>query len=277
MPNSDDSINYEVVRKYFDGAADGASAAASFMAHGQDLPAATMRYRLERERRTISDWLAAVPKSSAVLDLGCGAGAWTTTFADRYAHVTAIEGSRSMVEAARRNTRNATNVEILEGDVRVDVPERKFQLAFLGGLCMYLNDDDVVALLRALKERLIPDGPIVLRESTVPGKRRTLSGEYQVVYRSVGDYHLLFAQAGFSDVDTRRNYAYTSMEIAIELVGARRKWLSFLPRQSPLLGAMTWWCLRLASPVSFWALPRVFARLGIAWPSLQNHFFRLTT
>jgi hypothetical protein len=65
------------------------------------------------------------------------------------------------------------------------------------------------------------------------------------------------------------------MEIAIELVEMRRKWLRFLPRNSALLGAMTWWALRFTYPVSLWAMPRAFDRLHVAWPKLQNHFFRL--
>ncbi len=277
MPSAKNSIDYEVVRRYFNDAADGASVAASYMAHGHDLPPDAVRYRFEVERRTIADWLDEVPKSANVLDAGCGAGAWTTVFADRYARVFAIDSSSSMVEAARQHTRNAPNVEITEGDVRVDLPDREFQLAYLGGLCMYLNDDDVVALLSDLKDRVRGTGAIVLRESTVLRKRRAATGHYQAEYRTVGDYDELFARVGFSRVETRRNYGYTSMEIAIELVGARRRWLSFLPRQSTLLGAITWWCLRLTSPVSFWAVPRALERLNVAWPSLQNHFFRLST
>ncbi len=277
MPSAKNSIDYEGVRRYFNDAAVDASVAASYMAHGQDLPPGAMRYRFEAERKTIADWLDEVPKSATVLDAGCGAGAWTTVFADRYARVFGIDGSRSMVEAARQQTRNAPNVEITEGDVRVDLPDGEFQLAYLGGLCMYLNDDDVVSLLSDLKDRVGGTGAIVLRESTVLRNRRAATGHYQAAYRTVRDYEELFARVGFSRVETRRNYGYTSMEIAIELVGARRRWLPFLPRHSTLLGAMTWWCLRLTSPVSFWAVPRALKRLNVAWPSLQNHFFRLAT
>lgn len=277
MAGSKETLKYDVVRRYFDVAGEDASAAASYMAHGQDLPANAMRYRFDRELAALSEWLNAIPKSAEVLDIGCGAGAWTSIFAARFARVVGIEGSHSMVEAARRCTQNFSNIKIIEGDARVDIPQQEFQFVFLGGLCMYLNDEDVVALLTELTGRMPDGGPIVLRESTVPNRRRTSVGSYQAVYRTVEDYHELFRQAGFSSIETRRNYGYTSMEIAIELVGARRKWLPFLPKRSALLGAMTWWALRLAAPVSFGLLPRVLARLGIAWPSLQNHFFRLTS
>jgi len=63
--------------------------------------------------------------------------------------------------------------------------------------------------------------------------------------------------------------------VAEEFVGIRRKWLSFLPKESLLLGSLTWAVLRAVAPVSFWALPQTLNRLHIAWPKLQNHFFRL--
>jgi SAM-dependent methyltransferase len=270
-----DSIDYKAVQRYFDDAADGASAAASYMAHDQDLPLSALRYRFEVEQRTIADWLDVIPKSATALDVGCGAGAWTSVFANRYARVIGIEGSTAMVEAARQCTQNAPNVSIVHGDVRVDLPDGEFQLVFLGGLCMYLNDDDVVALLTDLKGRTGSIGSIILRESTVPHSRRTATGDYQAVYRTPDEYRALFARAGFTRPDTRRNYGYTSMEIAIELVAARRKWLPFLPRASTGLGTVTWNLLRLTSPISFWAVPRTLDRLNVIWPGLQNHFFRL--
>ena len=76
-------------------------------------------------------------------------------------------------------------------------------------------------------------------------------------------------------MEVRRNYGYTSMVTAEELVDLRRKWLPFLPKDSPALGSLTWWALRVTTPISFWALPRLFSLLNIAWPKLQNHFFRL--
>jgi hypothetical protein len=140
---------------------------------------------------------------------------------------------------------------------------------------MYLNDDDVVALLTDLKGRTGSIGSIILRESTVPHSRRTATGDYQAVYRTPDEYRALFARAGFTRPDTRRNYGYTCMEIAIELVAARRKWLPFLPRASTGLGTVTWNLLRFTSPISFWAVPRTLDRLNVIWPGLQNHFFRL--
>ncbi len=140
---------------------------------------------------------------------------------------------------------------------------------------MYLGDADVAALLRSLKTRLSEGGMIILRESTVREGILLAKGEYQAVYRSVGLYQKLFAEAGIPNVEVRPNSGYTSMEVAEGAVVFRRKWLPFLPKDSLLLGNLTWSVLRAASPISFWAIPQALSRMNVAWPRLQNHFFKL--
>jgi hypothetical protein len=140
---------------------------------------------------------------------------------------------------------------------------------------MYLNDADVVELLRSLKRRLCEEGSIILRESTVREGMHLALGEYQAIYRSVELYGQLFEDAGFSPAEVVKNSGYSNLVLAEELVEFRRKCLPFLPRDSLLLGRLTWWGLRGITPISFWALPRALSALNIPWPRLQNHFFRL--
>ena len=260
------------VKSYFDSANRGTAATIS-MKH--NLPASAASYRLRKELRTISDWLTEVPDSGRVLDVGCGAGTWTEVFANRYKTVVGIEQSSLMYKAAKERLAHLPHVKILEGDCRHDLPEGSFDIIFLGGLCMYLNDQDVVALLSSLKGRLNKRGVIILRESTVHLGEFITKGEYQAVYRSVNLYHQLFNEAGSFHTEVRRNFGYTNLVTAEELVTQRRRWLPFLPRDSTTLGSLTWWALRATAPISFWALPRMLAKLGMQWPRLQNHFFRL--
>ena len=274
-PPYEKQIDDDVVERYFDGKGGTAPAAMSKMVHEYNLPSSAVAYRLSKELKAISAWLDSVGQTGRVLDVGCGAGAWVEIFANRYQSVLGVERSSLMVEDAKRRVAHLSNAQVLQGDGRQDLPAGPFELIFLGGLCMYLGDADVVALLRSLKPRLSEGGTIILRESTVREGLLLAKGEYQAVYRSVDLYQKLFEEAGIPCVEVRRNSGYTSMEVAEGAVVFRRKWLPFLPKDSLLLGNLTWLVLRAASPISFWALPQALSRLNIAWPKLQNHFFKL--
>jgi len=274
-PSYEKQIDDAAVERYFDGASGTAPAAMSMMVHEYNLPSNAVEYRLSEELKTISAWLDAVGQSARVLDVGCGAGTWVEIFANRYRSAVGVERSPSMVEDAIKRVAHLPNAQILLGDGRQDLPSGPFELIFLGGLCMYLGDTDVVALLSSLKTRLSEGGTIILRESTVRKGVLLAKGEYQAVYRSVDLYQKLFDEAGIPNVEVRRNSGYTSMEVAEGAVVFRRKWLPFLPKDSLLLGNLTWLVLRAASPISFRALPEALARLNVSWPKLQNHFFKL--
>ncbi len=274
-PSSEKQIDDDAVKRYFDGAGGTAPAAMSMMSHEHNLPSSALEYRLSKELGTISPWLDAVGESGRVLDVGCGAGAWVEIFANRFQSVVGVERSPLMVEAAQERVAHLPNARIFQGDGRKDLPDGPFEFIFLGGLLMYQGDTDVVGLLHSLKSRLSEGGAIILRESTVRQGVLTPKGEYQVVYRSIDVYRQLFDEAGIPDVEVRRNFGYTCLAIAEEVIDLRRRWLPFLPKDSLLLGSVTWSALRAAAPISFWALPQAFSRLNVPWPKLQNHFFRL--
>ena len=272
-----EQIDDAVVEGYFDGSGGTTAASMSMMAHGHNLPLKAVTHRVAREQRIIGEWLDAVPDSGRVLDVGCGAGAWVEIFANRYDSVIGVERSQLMVDAARNRVSYLTNAQILSGDVRRDLPEGPFDLIFAGGLFMYLNDSDAVSLLGSLKERLSVEGSIVLRESGVRSGVLLVKGEYQAVYRSVDLCRHLFEQWDIACLEVKQNLGYNDVVIAEELVSFRRKWLPFLPKDSALLGALTWYALRGTAPISFWALPKALSALNVPWPRLQNYFYLLRT
>ena len=247
----------------------------SMMAHGHNLPLNAMAQRLAKEQRTIRRWLDAVDHSGKILDVGCGAGAWVEIFANRYDGVIGIERSQLMVEAAKSRVAHLSNAEIITGDGRTDLPDGHYDMIFVGGLFMYLGDSDAMELLDALKKRLDTGGVIVLRESTVRTGVLLATGEYQAIYRSVDSYRQLFQEAEIDCQEVRQNPGYRNIVMAEELVSLRRKWLPFMPKDSALLGNLTWWVLRGTAPISFWALPKALSGLNLPWPRLQNHFFLL--
>ena len=268
-------IDDAVVENYFNGAGGTTAASMSMMAHGHNLPLNAIAQRLAKEQRTIRGWLDAVDYSGKVLDVGCGAGAWVEIFANRYDSVIGIERSELMVEAAKSRIAHLSNAQIIIGDGRKDLPDGPFHMIFVGGLFMYLSDSDAMDLLGALKMRLDTGGAIILRESTVRTGVFLANGEYQAIYRSVDSYHQLFQEAEINCQEVLPNPGYRDIVMAEELVSLRRKWLPFMPKDSPFLGNLTWWMLRGTAPMSLWALPKALSGLNVPWPRLQNHFFLL--
>lgn len=268
-------LNNSAIKRYFDDTKRGSATSVSMMTHEYNFPKSAATYRLRKEQRTIRNWLYDVDSSGSVLDVGCGAGTWVEVFAKRYNKVIGIDQSDMMVKAAKEKLGHLSNVTIIKGDVRDNLPKGPFDMIFLGGLCMYLNDTDVVELLDALKSRLSDNGTIILRESTTFKGKSYAQGQYQAVYRSVNFYNDLFNFSGAFHVDIQRNYGYTNLVTAEELVNLRRKWLPLLPKDSITYDSLTWWALRVMEPISFWALPKILAQFNIPWPILQNHFFRL--
>ena len=266
-------LDYEAVRQYWDHTA-GAAAAASYMAHEQGLPQSCVDDRFALEREVVERWFADLGADAAVLDVGCGSGAWSSLFAQRYGRVVGIEQSANMVADARERLRDMTNVEIVQGDC-LHVPiEGTFQGAFFGGLLMYLNREDAVRLLARVAE-LVPDGPIILRESSGPGRVEMKTGEYQVAYRSPEEYSSIAAEAGLRVREVEQNRGYARMEIAVNLVDLVRR-LPILKRRDPaLVGVPLWRVLRATAPVSLDLVPRALRRAGIAWPHLSNNFMLL--
>ena len=105
-----------------------------------------------------------VPQGECLtLAVGRGPGPRSSPIATRLSF--GIDRSPLMVKAARERVARLPNVEIFEGDGRKSLPEGPFDMIFLGGLCMYLKNADVLTLLHSLKHRLTKEGSIILRES----------------------------------------------------------------------------------------------------------------
>jgi len=266
-------LDYEAVRRYWDRTA-GTAAAASYMAHEQGLPQSCVDDRFARERQVVERWFAGLGPQAAVLDVGSGSGAWTALFAQRYARVVGIEQSAGMVADARERLRELTHAEIIQGDC-LSVPiEGRFDGAFFGGLLMYLNREDVARLLARVGE-LVPDGPIILRESSGPGRVELRTGDYQVAYRSPAEYAEIASEAGLRMTAVERNRGYARMEVAVNLVDQVRRLPALKRRDPALVGGPLWRALRATGPVTLDLIPDAVRKMGIAWPHLTNNFMLL--
>ena len=150
-------------------------------------------------------------------------------------------------------------------------PEDQYDVVFLGGMLMYLNEEDVISLLGKLFPSLQPGGIVLCRETTVRQGTTTRQGDYQAVYRSVADYERIFTECELSVLKVQMNTPYVLMQMGCELV---KKWKALMPTRLqclPVVGRLVYWGLRLGYP---W-ITRVPTALGLAYPELTNHFFVL--
>lgn len=268
-------IDYASVRDYWEEAASGSAATASYMAHEQGLPDDCVRYRIEKESAVVDAWLGALDPSGSVLDVGCGSGAWAARFAERFARVVAIEQSKNMCDAAGQNLAGFKNVELQNVDAQSFETDERFIAIFLGGLLMYLNRSDAIDLLKRFERMLAPGGRIILRESTVRKGIETKTGAYPVHYRSLEECGSLIRESGLNLVETRLNKGYEAMEVSERVVDYLRVLPFLKSREVTSIGGPVWSAMRATAPVSLELVPSLLGKLGVPWPHLQNHFFLL--
>jgi SAM-dependent methyltransferase len=273
VQRGDHRLDYELVRAYWEAAAQEAESA-SYMAHEQGLPRDCVEHRFALERAVVDRWFAALGPTASVLDVGCGAGAWTERFAQRYGRVVGVDASVGMLAAAGRRLAGRHNVELVRGNALTVALDGEFDGVLLGGLLMYLDRADAVALLVRLGE-LAPRGRIIVRESGVRTGVEVRTGPYTVVYRSVGEYRAVAAEAGLHVVAVERNRGYAHMEIAVALVDLVRRVPPLARRDAATVGGPLWRMLRAAAPVSLELVPRAIEAIGLDWPHLTNHFLLL--
>ena len=246
-----------------------------YMMNGFGFPTSAGRLRFRREQDTVARALTSLPSECSVLDLGSGVGFWTEYFAHRFAHVVSVEASPVLYSSLSDRCSRYPNVTTITGDALAFEPQEKFGLVFLGGLLMYLNEQDVLMLLERLAPSLEEGALILCRESTVRRGTRTLQAEYQVVYRSVENYRRIFADADFNVVTAELNAAYICCQMGCELVN---EWKSLVPERFwclPVIGRMAYWASRIGYLWNTRVLPWLVATIGGEFPRLTNHFFEL--
>jgi SAM-dependent methyltransferase len=264
-------IDYASVNRYWEGVTP--SILGTYMMDGFGFPVSAGDFRFRAESRIVRRLTRNFNPNSIVLDFGSGVGYWAKLFAQDFSQVVAVEGSRVLYQALKKRCAGYPNVRPVLSDALSFELNDKYDLVFLGGLLMYLDESDVIALLQRLAPCLEPGGIILCRESTVRGETVTRDGEFPVVYRSVSGYRALFKRSGFIVEHVERNEPYVLMQMACELI---KKWKEFVPSRFQALrivGPLAYGGMRLGNP---WitCLPRV---LGISFPKLENHFFVLGT
>ncbi len=262
-------LDYVDVRQYWSKA--NPSDLGPYMMEGFGFPTNAGRFRFRLESRIVDRLSRGADRLGTVLDLGSGAGHWTEFFARRFSNVIAVEASPQLYDSMVRRCSSHANVTLIQDDVLSFQPEGPLSLIFLGGMLMYLNERDVIELLRRVTPLLSPDGLVLCRESTVRTGTYSRQGTYQALYRSVQVYSSIFERSGLEVTKVETNVPYVLMQLGCESID---RWNAVVPsklKALPLVGRLVYVGLRLGYP---WIV-RILGDLGIPFPRLTNHFFLL--
>ena len=162
--------------------------------------------KVKEEREKILPAVA-IQSSDRVLDLGSGTGQWACEFAKNAKYVCAVESSPKMQALAMGNARSQGifNIEFVECLAQEFHATVKFDLIFISGLMIYLNDCDALKLVKNCANNLTDGGRLVLRDGTGLNKRfeindvysKELSAQYSAIYRTADDYIEMFESNSF--------------------------------------------------------------------------------
>ena len=212
-------LDYAAVHRYWNNARP--SILGPYMMEGFGFPPAASLFRFNAERDIVQHLVQSLDRTGTVLDLGSGTGFWAEAFARDFAKVVAVEASPALCDALRERCGTYPNVRVVYGDVLSFEPDDRYDLVFLGGMLMYLNDREVIALLRKIVPTLNPGGIVLCRETTVREGVVTRIGEYQATYRSIEVYRRLFAESRLSVTRIEPNVPYVLLQLGCELI---KKW-----------------------------------------------------
>jgi phosphoethanolamine N-methyltransferase len=105
-------------------------------------------------------------KNFHVLDFGAGIGRFTTEFAKKAAHVTALDlVPQFIAENKRRNHRCSNITYICDKAQTIEFPPASFDLVFASGIFMYLDDPELAAASIKIHTWIKPGGYLFFRDS----------------------------------------------------------------------------------------------------------------
>jgi cyclopropane fatty-acyl-phospholipid synthase-like methyltransferase len=219
-------VNYDVIQTFFEerGLNKKLSNKYNYVLFQDDCPdLAVLRDKQEKEK--VSQKLDLKP-GQRVLDIGCGIGRWGELLLEKGLYYVGIDGSPNMIERAEENLKAYFDKKLIVGifqnflKVLKDAGETDtFDVIFVNGVFMYLNDEDYKNALRDIHSICSDNCQLYFKESMGIEKRLTLdeiysdslTQNYSAIYRSIeeyresfqkefsGDFHLVIEEQLFAE------------------------------------------------------------------------------
>lgn len=193
-----------------------------------------MNYRTKIEIKHLLKKVDLADKT--ILDLGCGSGRMSFEFAKTCKHVIGLDFAESAIELANnfKKEKNINNAEFYVADISTFEENKSFDIIFIGGVLMCLNDDVVQLLLHKVKP-LMSSSTLLINRDTISFSKRFTSKELPnrkdfTVYRTLDEYLEIF-KADFRTIYTKETYPFLiTMKLfnAIKIRETSSKFLLFL-------------------------------------------------
>lgn len=167
-----------------------------------DIKGNKIKYITSLRDRAILDEIGNIPKSSILLDLGCGSGNLSRTLSDNGYNVIGVDISFKILEYTRRHRFPQKNLFIQYDGKSLPFPSDCFDACVTYEVLQHLADPDSFRrILEEIFRALKPGGLIVTIEQT-RRRSRHLRGERKV-QRSEQEILQMLATSGFHNKESR--------------------------------------------------------------------------
>ena len=132
--------------------------------------------------------LEAMPTSGRMLDVGCGHGLFANALAlgSSARQVVGVDPSPAKIEIARASSAGIPNVQYVQGTVQ-EIDQFGFDAISILDVLYLLPRDDKLAVLRACRERIAPNGVLVLKTNdTAPAWKYRVARLQEQLMTGVG-------------------------------------------------------------------------------------------
>tara|TARA_Y100001968_G_scaffold315855_1_gene342955 strand:- start:8961 stop:9665 length:705 start_codon:yes stop_codon:yes gene_type:complete len=150
---------------------------------------------------------------NSAIDIGAGTCQWSEVLTSYAKEVLATDTSEKMLNHGRellKNSNQGKKVKYYEGDITEEVekesPGSPYDLIFISGLILYLNDSKLENLLNFIKRNSSKDSITILREPVALNERyilddiysKELKTKYSAIYRTQDNLIESFRKISFT-------------------------------------------------------------------------------